>query len=236
MQILVINPNSSENITTLLEKTLTKCCPPDVSLEFCTCPKPGAAVIDSITEATLTAALIYQNILTPKLSGSYDAIVVACYSPTPLVEMIRESFDVPCLGIVQASIQSAMSVGRRIGILTTTKRSELMLYELLKHLGISRTIIAGIQSSGLTVEQLATLPEEERISLLVSKARKLVLDLNADVVCLGGAVLASLRDLIQEAIGPNIVIVDGVRSAVEQLATLVRQGIRTSKGGIYTKI
>ncbi|CAA21181.1 hydantoin racemase family, implicated in amino acid, or derivative metabolism [Schizosaccharomyces pombe] len=231
--ILVINPNSSTFITTSMEEKLVPLVPSDVKLRFLTCPQPGAAVIDSITEATLTAALVFQA-LTPSVLDGVDAIAVACYSPTPLVDMIRESFALPCMGIVQASVLSALSVGQRIGILTSTYRSECLLYELLDSFGVSRTRVAAIASTGRTVLQLSQMPSQERETLLVQKAQELANTKGADVICLGGAALAAIRDQIQVAVGPNIPIIDGVHAAVELLAGLARQNLHTSKFGIYT--
>ncbi|EPX73604.1 hydantoin racemase family protein [Schizosaccharomyces octosporus yFS286] len=230
--VLVINPNSSHFITNSLQEKLPKLVAPDVTLRFFTCPAPGAAVIDSITEATLTASLVFQS-LTPEILEGIDAVVVACYSPTPLVDMVRESYQLPCMGIVQASALAALTVGQKVGVLTSTFRSECLLYELFQSFGLQRSRIAAIASTGRTVLQLSNMDPEERKSLLVQRAQELVRDHGADSICLGGAALAAIRDSIQEAVGPEIPIIDGVHAAVEQLAGLVRQGLTTSKSGIY---
>ena len=63
------------------------------------------------------APLIQQNAL-----AAHDGFLVACYSAHPLVESLRENTSRPVVGIFQASIFWALSLGGRFGIITTTRR------------------------------------------------------------------------------------------------------------------
>ena len=83
--ILVINPNSSESVTSGLRDTLSP--PPDTTLTFYTAPSHAPPSINDLTTANLTATACFKDIRAKGLVELYDGFLVCCCtspsSPSP---------------------------------------------------------------------------------------------------------------------------------------------------------
>ncbi|EEB05044.2 hydantoin racemase family protein [Schizosaccharomyces japonicus yFS275] len=235
--ILVINPNCTESMTNCMRDTLSKCSPADTVIDYYTCPPEGPASIESVTDAIRSANVVMSNLPEPKeLERKYSAFLVACYSDHPLVHSLRECVHQPVLGIMQASILTALSVGHRIGIVTTTKRYDNLLTDGVRAMGIDNTVFVGVETTGLTPLELESKSREVVEESLAQCAKRLVQDGGADVVCLGCAGMANMGDIVRKAVGDNVSVIDGVIAGVHLLWALVQMKVQTSKQGVYQSL
>lgn len=118
MRILLINPNSTKDITRTLAAALPRY--EDVVLHTLDAPVPAPAAIQSAVTSIASAFYSFKAIL-PTLA-EYDGFLVCCYSAHPLVEMLRESTTAPVVGIMQASLVTGLQLGNKVGIVTTADR------------------------------------------------------------------------------------------------------------------
>lgn len=118
MRLLLVNPNSSHEITSAFAASLPRY--PDVHIATLTAPSPSPAAIQSAVTSIASAYYAFQAIL--PLIQDYDGFLVCCYSAHPLVEMLRESTTAPVVGIMQASLVMGIQLGNKVGIVTTADR------------------------------------------------------------------------------------------------------------------
>ncbi|CAA91957.1 Hydantoin racemase family protein [Schizosaccharomyces pombe] len=234
IRILVINPNSTVQMTESVKSVLDDCTPPNVQLEYLTCPPEGPKAIECVSDGVRSAAVLmkYFEDHPPQV----DAFLVSCYSDHPLVTTLRETYRKPCTGIMQASILTALSLGRKVSVVTTTKRYEPLLTDGIHAMGISDSVFAGIASTGLAPLELDSKPRAEVDALLARTALRAVNEMGADVICLGCAGMTHMAHVLEKAVGPNIPIIDGTKAGVELLASLVRMNLFTSKQGVYQAV
>lgn len=136
-RILLINPNSSTEMTTSMVSSLQKAIGSfrnrDVQILPYTASTSAAPVsinngtdIDASARAVLSSLDSDQN-FRRAAGGDVDAVLVACYSVHPLVSLLMKRFpSIPVTGIFEASILTALSLlsnssspSEKYGIVTT---------------------------------------------------------------------------------------------------------------------
>jgi len=267
--ILVINPNSSQGMTDELATSLTndlQFSPGGgaIKLSFCTgpssCPSSINNVTDSVQSATACLAMLssmpFPTEPSPVLTvrsevkhplARYDGIVVACYSPHPLVTMLKESLPLelatPVVGIFETSLFTALQLGRTFGIVTTGKQWEGILMEGVRAAGIAERKCVGVRGTELGVHDLNAQGENGQtqadvLEKLCQAALSLIQDYGAEVIVLGCAGMASYRQALEHRLKSDlqlggrrrlVPVVDGVRAAVETAAGLARMGLSVSR-------
>lgn len=237
-RIAIINPNTTKDFEAKITQALQQDAPEIyelVSVDVVS-PEFGAPSIQSVAESVVSANACLKDARVMQAAQNADGILVACYSYHPLVDILREMYRKPVTGIFHASLTTSLNVGRRIGIVTTDKRWEYLLADGVRALGISEHAFVGVYSSGLSVLDLERLEAMHIEKALVSASQRLVAEKDADVICLGCAGMAGLAQSIQQAVGPNITIVDGIPAGLAQVYSLLSIGARTAKAGAYADL
>ncbi|ORY76347.1 hydantoin racemase family [Protomyces lactucae-debilis] len=227
MRILIINPNSTKDITRTLVAALPRY--EGVLLHTLDAPVPAPAAIQSAVTSIASAFYSFKAIL-PTLA-EYDGFLVCCYSAHPLVEMLRESTTAPVVGIMQASLVTGLQLGNKVGIVTTAERWQPLLTNAVASLGFD-TARVQVSTTGLGVLDLHAKPQTEVHALVAARALELVRD-GCEVIALGCAGMTGLERAVTEAVGPGVPVVDGVAAGYEQLLALCRMKLQTSKALLY---
>ncbi|KAF2163111.1 hypothetical protein M409DRAFT_68733 [Zasmidium cellare ATCC 36951] len=230
VNILLLNPNSTPSMTTTCLTTAQPTLPPDVHLTPFTAPaKLSPSAIESSFDAIFSASACARTLLADPNLPSYDGILVACYSEHPLIKLLREELEIPVMGIMQASILFASTLGARYGLIATSQRSKGNHALHLAH----DTSCAGISSVDLGVLDLERLPREVVMAKMRSAAEELIAQ-GAEVLLLGCAGMSGMKEALEEAVsGRGVEVVDGVVAGVQILSGVVRMGGRTAKGGVF---
>lgn len=232
IRILVANPNATESMTASCIKMLQPTLPPDVEAVPFTAPHPAPLAIEGNFDSVMSGAAAMRALIPLQQREGYDAILVACYSDHSLIRMCREEFDVPVIGIMEASLFAARTLGARFGIVATSNRSKVMHEDSIRHYGMEG-FSAGVASCNLGVLDLERKPRSEVMAKMEDAALKLVQN-GAEVITLGCAGMSDMKAAVDKAVGEDVQVVDGVLAGVQHLAGLVRMGCKTSKGGMYT--
>lgn len=230
VRILICNPNSTaamtENCVRLVQPTL----PRDAEvIGFTVSSQTAPTAVEGFSDAVISAAEAARQVLA--LRDQYDAVLVACYSDHALIKVLREELDTPVVGIMEASLFIARTLGGRFGILGTCAQSKVSLEDSVRQYGFAG-YCAGVASCGLGVLELKTRPEEEVIQTTCDVARDLVAR-GADTLTLGCAGMIKLQPAIQSAVGEDVQVIDGVVAGVHHLIGIVRMGCKTAKSGLY---
>lgn len=166
------------------------------------------------------------------VSLGVKAIVVACNTASALaLESIRDHYQVPLLGVVEPGAQAAVQVTRRqsIGVIGTsgTIKSQTYPQAILKRLPQAQ-----VQSRACPL--LVPLVEEGWIDHEVTR-RVAEIYLQAwrggviDTLILGCTHYPVLKDVLQEVIGKEVVLVDSAFETAQALQSLLtRRGLMGS--------
>jgi Asp/Glu/hydantoin racemase len=232
IKILLINPNATPTMTNSCLAMLKPQLPPDVVVSgFTASGQDGApSAIEGHVDNVLSSAASFRAILS--IADQYDAFLIACYSDHALTNMLREEFGQPSIGIMEASLLAAKSLGGRFGIVATGGRSKYSLQDAVHKYGLD-TYCAGVRSCNVGVLDLERKPEAEILAIMCIVAKELVEEDGADVITLGCAGMSRLKAAVEKEVGDDVQVIDGVLAGVQILAGLVRMGGRTAKKGMY---
>ncbi len=219
MRILVVNPNTSEEMTRDIAEQAARYARADTELET-VAASWGPRSIEGHYEEHVAAVATLEAI--GSRAGSFDAVVIACFGD-PGLEAARELARGPVVGIAEAGMRAATYLGRSFSVVTTLGRTRGRAWDLASTYGVERAC-RGVHACEIPVLELETSPDaQERITRACREA--LALD-ESDVIVLGCAGMADLCAHISDAIGAPVI--DGVAAAVVTVEGLVRLGLRTS--------
>jgi len=229
VNILLINPNTSEEFTNRIQKIANDFALPTtnpVAVNPNTGPKSIESIYDELLSSLGTLDVAIANL------DKFDAFVIACYSDHPTIYALREITEKPVLGIAEASMYIACMVGYKFSIVTTNEEWEPLLWDAVRRYGLAERC-ASVRSTRMPVLALESASPEETYQMILKTAQLAIVEDDAEVICLGCAGMAGLDKRLQEELG--IPVLDGVVGALKLLEGLVGYGISTSKKRVFAK-
>jgi allantoin racemase len=224
-RILVVNVNTSASTTERIATAAREVVAETTEIVAVT-PRFGPETVEGHFESYLAAVAVMDAVAS--FEGPFDAVVQAGFGEHGR-EGLQELLDVPVVDITEAAAQTACLLGRRFGVVTTLQRVVPLIEDRLRLAGLDARC-AAVRASGLMVRELEEDPLSA-VSAMAAQGKRLVEEDGADVLCLGCAGMAGLREAVEAATG--VPVVDGVPAAALLAEGLVRQRLRTSKVGAY---
>ncbi len=191
MRILLINPNTSASVTTLVAGRVSEVAG-DAATFVPVTARFGAAYIAS-RAALAIAGHAALDCLADHARGC-DAVFLACFGDPGLLAL-REVSPVPVVGMLEASCLEARRMAGRYGIVTGGALWKPMLEEIVAGLGLGDGL-AGIRIVARTGGEIAKDPEGA-LAALATACRACAEQDGAETVILGGAALAGLASRLQ---------------------------------------
>ena len=230
MRLLVINPNTSTQMTAAIHRAAQAAAGPGVTVETVHATAGPHSIEGHVDEAVSMLGTLEWVL---RRDADVDGYVFACFSAHAAIDATRELTRKPAVGIAEAGMALASLIAHRFSIVTTSRRWKPLLEDAVRKYGYE-TRCASVRSSGLAVLDLDRLPREQVIGTLVREARLAVTEDGAEAIVLGCAGMADLEARLREAL--DVPIVDGVAAAVSLVSTLGRLGLGTSKVGAYQPV
>ena len=227
MKILVANPNTSTGVTDRLVAAGRLVASPGTDLLPMTAPR-GVPYIATRAEAAIGSAVMLEMLAEKR--GTFDAAICAAFGD-PGLGGARELFDFPIVGMAEAAMLMACTLGRKFAIVSFAKALEPWFAEIVDWHGMSGrcAAIQMLDSAFTNINDVA----EEKDQLLVDLANRVVTHNGADVVILAGAPLAGLATKLRERV--PVPLVDGIQAAVTMAEGLVRLNPRKATLGTYSR-
>ena len=191
MRILVLNPNTSPEMTALVLRVLAPLTPVDVELRAAT-GRFGARYISSRSAGAIAGHAALDAYA--EHGGDCDAVYLACFGDPGLMAL-KELASVPVVGMAEAACRQAAERGGRFSIVTGGERWGPILTEFVASLGLGASL-AAVETVAPTGGDIASDPEGS-IALLAQACRRTVERDGAGAVILGGAGLAGLAERVQ---------------------------------------
>lgn len=223
MRILLVNPNTTQEITDLLLAAARQAAAPDVEIDPVTASR-GVPYISTRTEEAVAAVATLE--LLAQHHAGYDAAIIAAFGD-PGLAAAKELFDIPVVGLAEASMLSACVLGRRFGIVTFAHALGDWYADSVRRDRLEDRC-AGIRSLDEPFAAVSDVQREKQ-DKLVDLAMASVNEDGADVVIIAGAPLAGLAGVVAGRI--PVPLVDCCMAAVVQAEAAVRLGTRKATAG-----
>jgi allantoin racemase len=227
MKILVANPNTSTGVTDRLVGAGKLVASPGTELVPMTAPR-GVPYIATRAEAAIGAAVALEMLAERR--GEIDAAIVAAFGD-PGLGGARELFDFPVVGMAEAAMLVACTLGRSFAIVSFAKALEPWFAEIVDWHGLSGrcAAIRTLDEAFRSIDDV----QNEKEQVLVDLALGTVKTDAADVVILAGAPLAGMATKVKDRI--PVPVVDGIQAAVVLAEGLVRLRPRKAVAGSYRR-
>ncbi|MGW4207231.1 aspartate/glutamate racemase family protein [Lentzea sp. NPDC004789] len=219
MIVKVVNPNTSAEMTALVERSAKAVAAPGTTV-VAVSPAMGPASIESHYDEALSVPGLLAEIAAGEQSG-VDGYVVACFGD-PGLDAARELAAGPVVGIAEAAMRTAAYLGRGFTVVTTLSRTRGRAWDLAERYGL-RGLCRGVHACDIPVLEL----DDAALDVVTAACARAVESDGADAVVLGCAGMTDWAAPISAAIG--VPVVDGVQSAVLAVQALVEMGLRTGK-------
>ena len=216
MKILIINPNSSAEMTAAIQKVASNFAAGDFEVNTVRNPE-APEFIETYEDQLKTAPDMMKMIRTNE--DSYDAFVLACHCD-PQLDVCKEITRKPVVGIGEASMKIASMLGHRFSVVSTAKHS-IPNKEALVHKYFLDGVLASVKAPP---DNAGDCTVEEK-TFLAAKAA--IEEDMAEVIVLGCAGFAGLDKQLQEKLG--VPVLDSVVCGLIIAAGLAKYGVSTSK-------
>lgn len=214
--IYVINPNSTEAVTTAIDEALEPLRSDDGPAIDCLTLAEGPPGIQTQRDADGVIAPLLKR--TAALENSAAAFVVACFSD-PGLHALREQSTRPTFGIAECGVLTALSMAHRFGVIAILPGSIRRHLRYYGAMGVTGRFAAEV-AVNLNVVDLA---DETLTRSRMTECGRTLRDVHgADVVVMGCAGMTKYRAALEEELG--IPVVEPTQAAVIMAIGRVRLG------------
>ncbi|GAA5832369.1 hypothetical protein JCM3766R1_002398 [Sporobolomyces carnicolor] len=231
MQLLIINPNSTSDITDGIADSLNPHCPPNVELTYFTAPSHAPTAIRDYVTGIQTATACFEELVKTQAFDKFDGFLVCCFSDHPLQHMIREHLGPAstkfCVGMFESGISQALMSSRQFGIVSTGEGFKPLLKKgvstFLGAAGSDRFV--GSAMSGIQVEELRDPSKKDEVEARIKQASAKVAAMGADLIIMGCGGMAGMEHLVLEGVReaglPDVKVVDAALAGLVFLAGMI---------------
>lgn len=222
MRIKAINPNTTQAMTENIGRVADRYTA-DSTEVVAVSPERGPASIESYYDDYLAVPGLLEEILNDE-AGEFDAFVVACWGD-PGIEACREVTERPVVGIAEASMYVANTLGARFSVATILPRAKDFIEAAVIKTGLESNC-ASVRCTDLTVIETEE-AREATVEGLLEVSRLAIEEDGAEAICLGCAGMGGLDEALEAEL--PVPVVDSVGAGAVLAESVVRLGKSTSK-------
>jgi Asp/Glu/hydantoin racemase len=225
-QLLIINPNTTDRVTQLLQQHAQAAAGPQAVVRAVTA-RFGAPYISCEASyligghATLDA---WAAAMASPQHPPPDAVLIGCFGD-PALLALRQASAAPVTGLAEAAFIEAGRYGR-FAVVTGGDRWRPLLLRLAHTLGVGEEL-AGVVTVPATGAELLADPAAARL-LLARTCQQAAQNLGVQAVILGGAGLAGMAADIQDQV--DVPVIDSVLAGVRHALQLAGQPASVQTG------
>lgn len=225
-RITVINPNTSQALTSVITTAARAVAPPGVEVVGVH-PERGVASVESHAQEALAAVGVIEQVRLQ--DGLSDAFVIACFGDTG-VAAAREVASGPVVGMTEAALQAACLIAHRFAVVTMPARTIAHSERVVRSLGLDHRCAVG--AVDVAVHDLEA-GSAHLVEIFAAQGRRAIAQ-GAEAIVLGCAGLAELVDPLRAEL--EVPVIEGVAAAVGIAAALVSMGLATSRAATFAAV
>ncbi len=195
--LVIINPNSSQVVTEGIDRAVDPLRSFGIPIRCLTLAE-GPPGIESQRQADLTIAPMLALAAAQKEAAGF---VIACFGD-PGLHALRDQTSKPVVGIQEAAVMTALTLGQRFGVIAILPTSIPRHLRAFGAMGVLDRL-AGDRALGLGVADLAD--DGKSLDAMIATGRRLRDDDGANVLIMGCAGMARYRTALEEATGLPVV-------------------------------
>ena len=161
MKMLVINPNTSIEMTEDIERTIAKVKDDDVQT-IVTMPDFGPVSLESFYDYSLAT---FGSIREINKYKNVDGILIACFGD-PGIYALKERYNCLTIGIAEASMSTALLMGKKFSLLVASEKAVPMMEDMVNQYGLLNRL-SSIENIGMKVLDIEK-DKEKSVNQLVS--------------------------------------------------------------------
>lgn len=227
MRLLLMNPNTSTEVTNLLAAAARAAVAPGTEIVPVTAHR-GVPYIATRAEAAIGGEVALEMLA--RHGEGMNAVIDAAFGD-PGLGALRELSPVPVVGMAEAAMLTACMLGARFSIVTFATALGPWYRECVAYHGLAGRL-AAIRMLSAPFKAIGDV-QREKADLLVELACRTVDEDEADVVILAGAPLAGLAVSVRDRI--PVPVVDGASAAARQAETLAALDVRKAEAGTFRR-
>jgi allantoin racemase len=215
--ILVINPNSTREVTEHIDRSLA-------SFRFergprivCDTLLSGPPGIESQAHVDGTSERLIDYFEANPQHRDARAVVLACFSD-PGMYALREILPCPVLGSAECAYLTAAARGERFGVISILARVVARHRRQVRLLGLEHKLVADLPIERSVV---ALSDEDATFTRMREVGRALVDEHGAQVVVMGCAGMARYRDRLEDTL--QVPVIDPTQAAVAMAIGILQQ-------------
>lgn len=221
--LIVINPNSSLTVTDGIDAAIDPLRAFGIPIRCLTLAE-GPPSIENQRQADLT---IGPMLTLAAAQADAAGFVIACFGD-PGLHALRTQTSLPVVGIQEAAVMTALTLGQRFGVIAILPSSVPRHLRAFGSMGVTDRL-AGDRALGLGVTDLADARKSREA--MISAGLKLRDDDGADVLIMGCAGMAHYRAPLQAATG--LPVVEPCQAAVSMALGQIALGLSHNVGGAH---
>ncbi|NDB67771.1 MAG: aspartate/glutamate racemase family protein [Methylocystaceae bacterium] len=228
MQILIVNPNTTETMTRKIEAAARAIAHPTTQI-IATNPSDGPVSIEGYYDEAFSVPGLLQEIIKGE-AQKVSAHIIACFDDTGL-EACRSMAQAPVIGIGEAAFHFATFLAHKFSVVTTLSRSIAAIENNILKYGLSS------RCSSVRAAEIPVLALEEASPKAIDQISEVIEHCithdRAEAIVLGCAGMTDLQLILSKR--HNIPILDGVSCAVKMAESFGALGYKTSKNSAYSQ-
>jgi Asp/Glu/hydantoin racemase len=215
--ILVINPNSTREVTDHIDRSLQSFRFADGPRIACETLLTGPPGIESQAHVDGTSERLIDYFEANPQHREAQAVVLACFSD-PGLYALRETLACPVLGSAECAYLTAVARGERFGVISILARVVARHRRQVRLLGLEHKLVADLPIERSVV---SLSDEDATFARMHEVGSTLVGEHGANVVVMGCAGMARYRDRLEEAL--QVPVIDPTQAAVAMAIGILRQ-------------
>lgn len=222
-KILLINPNSSEKMTTDIKDTVLQMQLPGIEITTVNMQR-APEMLESFGDYTRASYEVMEYL---QNSNGNDGVLLACFGD-PGLFALKEVAKVPLVGIAEASFSMALLLGYKFSIIAASQKAQPMMEQLVQSYGLENRV-ASVETLNLPIKEFLHNKELLQVALLNSGRR--AINKGAEVLILGCAGMTMLGDETERILG--LPVINPIKAGVVSLDAIIRGKFLISRLGLY---
>ncbi|OAT35987.1 aspartate/glutamate racemase family protein [Proteus myxofaciens] len=217
LRLLVLNPNTSNKFTQLIVSETIKAAGDNVEVVGLTSDFGPDYIGSEVAIGIAMHSLIDMMAKQIKNDAQFDAAIIAGFGCGEAA-ILQEMVPFPVIGLLEASLSTALLFGRKFSILSGGEKWKPILEKQVENFGLASRL-ASVRTVSMTGAEIVENPDKA-YDMIVELSETCAQKDGASCVILGGAALAGFPAIIHDRV--SVPLIDNLAVTISTALTLAK--------------